>query len=85
MLTSIAFNALIGSAVILQQLSFVIPIGLLLYQKRSKTFLPTKRAFKLPDMLGWIVNVYVVGFTAITTVFFNFPNFTPFDTSSMSE
>ncbi|KAJ5432609.1 uncharacterized protein N7458_011765 [Penicillium daleae] len=82
--SSTAITALIGSAVILQQLSFVIPIILLLYQKRSKKFLRPKRAFKLPDIVGWIANIYVVVFCTVTLIFFNFPIFIPTTSSSMN-
>ncbi|KAJ5605758.1 hypothetical protein N7510_008539 [Penicillium lagena] len=79
-----AINALIGACIILQELSFAIPVVLLLYQGRSTKFLPPKRPFKMPHVLGWAVNIYVVMFTILTLVFFNLPIFIPTNASTMN-
>ncbi|KIW18243.1 hypothetical protein PV08_02531 [Exophiala spinifera] len=82
--SSTAFNALVNSAVVLQQLSFLIPIALLLYQKRDPKFLPSTRAFVLPRGIGFLVNVLAVVFTSVTTVFFSFPLTVPTAASTMN-
>ncbi|KAL9567411.1 hypothetical protein ACKAV7_008486 [Fusarium commune] len=82
--SSIAFNALLGSAVVLQQLSFVIPTALLLYQRRSETYLPKDRAFRLPSVLGWVVNVWVVGLATVLSTFFLLPPFLPVTAGTMN-
>ncbi|KAI7769409.1 hypothetical protein LZL87_012850 [Fusarium oxysporum] len=79
-----AFNALLGSAVVLQQLSFVIPTALLLYQRRSETYLPKDRAFRLPSVLGWVVNVWVVGLATVLSTFFLLPPFLPVTAGTMN-
>ncbi|KAF9888505.1 hypothetical protein FE257_008612 [Aspergillus nanangensis] len=79
-----AVNALIQSSVILQQVSFFIPIVLLLLRKRSTKFLPVRRPFKLPGILGWVANIYALAFIAVTTVFFSMPNFIPTSAATMN-
>ncbi|KEF53879.1 uncharacterized protein A1O9_10281 [Exophiala aquamarina CBS 119918] len=82
--SSTAFNALVNSAIALQQLSFLIPIALLLYRKRDPEFLPITRAFVLPHGVGLLVNILAVVFTSVTTVFFCFPLILPMTASNMS-
>ncbi|KIW81502.1 hypothetical protein Z517_04527 [Fonsecaea pedrosoi CBS 271.37] len=79
-----AFNALISSSIVLQQLSFVIPVALLLYRRRGPKYLPRTRFFAPPPAVGWIANVIVVAFSLVTTVFFNMPAFLPTSASSMN-
>ncbi|KAH8900743.1 putative choline transport protein [Thozetella sp. PMI_491] len=79
-----AFNALLASCVVLQQLSFVFPAILLLYQRRSKIYLPDDRLFRLPSWLGYAANIWVVIMTSVLTVFFMFPQFLPVDASTMN-
>lgn len=83
--TTSAFNAILNSTVSFGQITYLIPSGLLLYRKRSTIYLPSDRAFRLPSWLGWILNVYVVIFTSVMTVFFAFPSFYPTTTSTFSE
>lgn len=80
-----AFNALIGSSIVLQEISFLIPVALLIYRRRSRKYLPEGRAFRLPSAVGWTANIIVVIFVTVTTVFFNFPAFLPTSASTMSE
>ena len=82
---SVAFNALIGSSIVLQQLSFAIPIALLVYRKRPTEFLPRNRQFRMPEPLAWFANVFSLMFTVIVLVFFNFPSFLPVTASTMSK
>lgn len=55
-----AFNAILGSAIILQMLSFAIPIFFLVWYKRSPSLPPEKRAFKLPGWAGWKANIITI-------------------------
>lgn len=80
----LAFNALVGSAVVLQQLSYILPPALLIYRRRSEHFLPKHRSFRIPDWLGWATNIIVVIFATITTIFFTFPVILPVTSSNMS-
>ncbi|KAF2167149.1 hypothetical protein M409DRAFT_66198 [Zasmidium cellare ATCC 36951] len=79
-----AFNALLGSAVTFQQISYMIPIALLLYQRRSAELLPPERPFRLPGVLGWLVNILTVVFTVVVAVFSNFPLAVPATSESMN-
>ncbi|KAH8649538.1 amino acid/polyamine transporter I [Ilyonectria robusta] len=82
--SSVAFNAILNSTVSFGQITYLIPSGLLLYRKRSTIYLPSDRTFRLPSWLGWILNVYVVIFTSVMTVFFAFPSFYPTTTSTFN-
>ncbi|KAH8743154.1 amino acid/polyamine transporter I [Diaporthe sp. PMI_573] len=79
-----AFNAIMGSAIILQMISFAITAFLLIVQKRPSTLLPPNRSFKMPDWLGWVTNFVVVAFAIVELVFFNFPPAIPVSGSSMN-
>ncbi|EXJ68395.1 uncharacterized protein A1O5_08187 [Cladophialophora psammophila CBS 110553] len=79
-----AFNALIGSSIVLQEISFLIPVALLIYRRRGPKYLPPTRYFAPPSAVGWIANVIVVAFSLITTVFFNFPVFLPTSATTMN-
>ncbi|KAL4889988.1 putative choline transporter [Aspergillus ambiguus] len=70
--SSTAFNALIGTGLILQQVSFMFPAALLLYRHRSTTYLPSSRHFRL-GWFGWVANIITILFGVITLVFYCFP------------
>ncbi|KAL2839269.1 amino acid transporter [Aspergillus pseudoustus] len=79
-----AFNAIVGSSVIFQQLSFAIPILLLLMRKRSTTYLPPTRTFSMPNVLGWTVNIYALSFITLMTVILCLPFTLPTDAATMN-
>lgn len=83
--SSTAFNAFIGTGLILQQITFAFPAVLLLYRRRSAKYLPVHRPFKLPRICGWTVNIVTVTFAVIVVVFYNFPVVLPVTGSNMSE
>jgi len=82
--SSTAFNALIGSGLILQQITFAIPAGLLTWQKRSAKFLPKTRSFRLPGVVGWAANILTVFFGFLVLIFFDFPTSLPVTGGTMS-
>lgn len=82
--SSTAFNALIGTGLLLQQLTFAFPATLLLYRKRSEEFLPSSRPFKL-GKFGWIANVITLAFAVLVLVFYNFPSVLPVTGRNMSK
>ncbi|KAH6962507.1 amino acid/polyamine transporter I [Ilyonectria sp. MPI-CAGE-AT-0026] len=84
LVSKIAFNALLGSMIVLQLLSFIIPLVLLLWRRRDNRFLPRKRAFRLPNIVGWIVNVYAIAVGATLSVFFLLPPFLPVTSQNMN-
>ncbi|KAF5672626.1 heterokaryon incompatibility (het-6OR allele) [Fusarium circinatum] len=79
-----AFNALVGSFLLLQMISFALPAALLIYQKHSSTFLPRSRGFRVPDPVGWICNFGTIVAAVIELVFFMFPLSLPVSALSMS-
>ncbi|KAF5536350.1 HNM1-choline permease [Fusarium mexicanum] len=79
-----AFNALVGSFLLLQMISFALPAALLIYQKRSSTFLPRSRGFRVPDSIGWICNFGTIVAAVIELVFFVFPLSLPVSALSMN-
>jgi amino acid permease (GABA permease) len=79
--STVAFNAIIASAVVALGLSYGIPIALNLMYARRK--LP-ERALALPNWLGWIVNIIGVVYTIVTTVLFLFPPSIPVDGTTMN-
>ncbi|KAM6517510.1 hypothetical protein FSOLCH5_008473 [Fusarium solani] len=82
--SSVAFNAVAGSSIILQMLSFSIPALLLMLRKRSADVLPPGRFIQLPNWVGWTANMTVVIFSVIEIIFFNFPPTFPTTGSSMN-
>lgn len=80
-----AFNALLGSMIVLQLLSFIIPLVLLICRRRGTRYLPHDRAFRLPMILGWVVNVYAIIVGSTLLVFFLLPPFRPLTAQNMSQ
>lgn len=83
--SSTAFNAFIGTGLVLQQVTYAIPAALLMYRGRSSRFLPVNRPFKLIWPLGWMVNFFTVAFAIIVVIFYNFPVILPVGASNMSK
>lgn len=79
-----AFNAFIGSTVMVAQISFAVPAALLLVRRRSSTFLPPTRPFKLPNVVGYVVNAMTIVWAIVITVFFCFPTSLPVTGGNMS-
>lgn len=83
--SSTAFNAFIGTGLILQQVTYAIPAALLMYRKRSIRFLPINRPFRLCNPIGWVVNFFTVAFAIVVLIFYDFPVILPVTGSNMSE
>lgn len=83
--SSSAFNAFIGTGLVLQHVSYAFPAILLIYRKRSDIWLPTSAPFKLPGFLGWVVNIITVCFAVLVLIFYDFPTVMPVTGSNMSE
>ncbi|CAG7921092.1 unnamed protein product [Penicillium olsonii] len=81
--SSTAFNALIGTGLVLQQVSFCFPAALLLYRRRSATYLPSTRFFKL-GIFGWVSNIVTVAFGCVVLIFYNFPSKMPVSGGNMN-
>ncbi|KAH5014016.1 hypothetical protein HBI63_207100 [Parastagonospora nodorum] len=82
--SSTAFNAFIGTGLILQLITFAIPAALLLLQRRPARLLPKTRTFGLPRISGWIANFFTVGFALVCLVFYDLPAILPTTASNMN-
>ncbi|CDU26232.1 related to Choline permease [Sporisorium scitamineum] len=73
--SSSALTAILSSSVVLLQLSYIIPITLLLARGRKilDDATPEKRHFNLGSRLGPLVNIFAILFVLFTNVFFLFP------------
>jgi choline transport protein len=80
-----AFNAFIGTGLILQHITYAIPAALLMFRKRSSLWLPQNRYFRLPSILGWAANIVTVLFAIFVLVLYTFPAALPVTGSSMSK
>jgi choline transport protein len=80
-----AFNAFIGTGLILQHITYAIPAALLMFRKRSSVWLPKNRYFRLPSVLGWAANTTTVLVAIFVLVFYTFPVAIPATGSNMSE
>jgi choline transport protein len=79
-----AFSAIIGTGLVLQQLSYGIPSALLLWRKREARFLPAKgQRFNL-GWFGWIANSLTCAWALLSLVFFDLPLGLPVSGSTMS-
>jgi choline transport protein len=83
--SSTAFNAFIGTGLILQQITYAIPAALLVYRRRSTNYLPSNRPFKLFGPMGWVANLATIAFAIVVLVFYNFPVVLPVSGSNMSK
>ncbi|KAL5046725.1 hypothetical protein BDW71DRAFT_197401 [Aspergillus fruticulosus] len=75
--SSTAFNAFIGTGLILQHISYAFPAVLLLYRRRASSWLPESRKFRLPGAAGWAANVTTICFAALVLVVYNLPTVMP--------
>ena len=83
--SSVAFNAFIGTGLILQQVTYAIPAAVLMLQRSSSSLLPKNRPFKLYGVLGWVANLLTVAFAVVVLIFYNFPVVLPITGSNMSK
>lgn len=80
--SSSAFNAIVSASVVALGITYATPP--LINMLRGRKTLPPNRSFKLPEPLGWVVNVVGVLYTILTTVLFVFPPALPVTGSSMN-
>lgn len=85
--SSAALNAILSASVVLIQLSYSVPIILLLVRGRKLldevSFHVGPRHFNL-GKFGYVVNAWGVFFAIFTTIFFVFPSEVPVDSTSMN-
>lgn len=80
-----AFNAFIGTGLILQHVTYAFPAALLMMRGRAEVWLPQSRSFKMPSVVGWTANATTVVLAIFVLVFYNFPIVLPVTSSNMSE
>ncbi|KAI1798916.1 amino acid transporter [Daldinia bambusicola] len=80
--SSSTFNAITSASVVALGVTYAIPpcINVL----RGRRMLPENRAFKLPGVLGWVLNLVGIGWTILTTVLFVFPPEIPVTSENMN-
>ncbi|PLB41056.1 amino acid permease [Aspergillus candidus] len=65
-----AFNAIISSSVVALDLSYAMPIAVNCL--RGRKTLPDRK-WKVPNMVGWVIDIISLSYIALTTVLFLFP------------
>ncbi|KAJ4984182.1 choline transport [Stagonosporopsis vannaccii] len=80
-----AFNAFIGTGLILQHVTYAFPAVLLMTRRRSAKWLPESRSFKLPSVVGWAANLTTVAFAILVLIFYDFPTVIPVTGTSMKD
>lgn len=80
-----AFNAVIGTGLMLQHITYALPAALVIFRRRSEKVLPKNREFAVPDTIGFAANSVTVVMALITVVFYNFPTTLPATGDNMSE
>ncbi|KAB8068386.1 amino acid/polyamine transporter I [Aspergillus leporis] len=68
--SSSAFNAIISSSVVALDLSYAMPIAVNCI--RGRKMLPDRK-FKIPNAVGWVIDIVSLSYIALTTVLFLFP------------
>ncbi|KAI2787256.1 hypothetical protein POX_f07619 [Penicillium oxalicum] len=79
--SSSAFNAIISAAVVSLDLSYAMPILVNCLQGRRA--LP-ERKWKIPNTIGWVIDMVSLAYIALTTVLFVFPPSSTVTGSSMN-
>ena len=79
-----AFSAIIGTGLVLQQLTFAIPTALLMFRGRAPRYLPSSGRWNM-GKLGWFVNGVTVAWSALQLVLYNLPLSLPVTGVSMSK
>lgn len=80
-----AFNAIIGTGLTLQHITYAIPAALVIFRGRSEKVLPRKRAFSVPYVVGYFANIVTVTMAVFTLVFYNLPTTLPATGNNMSK
>ncbi|KAL8756012.1 MAG: hypothetical protein Q9184_004634 [Pyrenodesmia sp. 2 TL-2023] len=83
MVSTSAFNVVVGSAVLAELISFSFPAALLMWRGRHAKYLPRNSPFNL-GKFGWLTNAIVVGWTVFALVIFSFPVVRPVTPRSMN-
>ncbi|KAK3325134.1 amino acid/polyamine transporter I [Apodospora peruviana] len=80
--SSSTFNAITSASVVALGVTYAIPPAINIL--RGRKMLPPTKVFKLPEWLGWIVNLVGIAWTILTTVLFVFPPELPVTSANMN-
>lgn len=80
--SSAAFNAIVSASVVALGVTYGMPPAINVL--RGRKMLPPTRPFKLPEAVGWTVNIVGILYTILTTILFVFPPALPVSGSSMN-
>ncbi|ETN44498.1 uncharacterized protein HMPREF1541_10168 [Cyphellophora europaea CBS 101466] len=81
--SQVAFNAIVGTCLILMHMSIAIPILFLMLSGRAERFLPRKGHWNM-GALGWLPNLFTVAWSLITLIFYCFPTTNPTTSGMMN-
>ena len=81
--STVAFNAIVGTCLILMHLNIAVPIFFLMLSGRNPRYLPKKGHWNM-GMLGWLYNGISVVWAVIVLIFYCFPTATPVTGSTMN-
>ena len=79
-----AFNTIVSTGEVVEQISFAFPAALLLWQRRDARFLPQNSRYNM-GTAGWLVNSVVVAWTCLVLVIYSLPTVKPVTAHNMSE
>ena len=79
--SSTAFNSMLGAAVTVNNIAYLIPIATNLLTRRKNMY---KGTFHMGSWKGWLVNGVTVSWLVFAIVFFSFPYSMPVSTQSMN-
>ncbi|PWY86820.1 amino acid permease [Aspergillus heteromorphus CBS 117.55] len=79
--SSSAFNAIVSASVVALDLSYAMPIAVNCL--RGRRTLPDRR-WKVPNAIGWVIDIISLSYIALTTVLFLFPPDRPVTGSNMN-
>ncbi|KAK8094316.1 amino acid/polyamine transporter I [Apiospora hydei] len=80
--SSSTFNAITAASVVALGVTYAIPPAINVL--RGRKMLPPTRAFKLPEPVGWVLNIVGIAWAILTTVLFVFPPETPVTPDNMN-
>jgi len=75
---------MVGTALLMEQVSFALPAALLMYQCRDARFLPQESHHNM-GLAGWTANAVVVAWTSFGLFIYSFPTLRPVMPGNMNE
>ena len=81
--STIAFNAVVGTSLILMHIGIAIPVLFLMLKGRSREYLPSKGHFYW-GAAGWLFNFVTVAWAFIILIFYCFPPTNPTSGGTMN-